>query len=55
MLVAMLVNVAAFTLVYIALLAARTDVKRQEEGARALQPAAGDAVIPPRFDGVPDV
>lgn len=55
MLVAMLVNLAAFTLVYVALLTARTDVKRQEEAARALQPAAGDAVIPPRFDEVPDV
>ncbi|HJR90951.1 MAG TPA: cytochrome c biogenesis protein CcsA [Acidimicrobiia bacterium] len=55
MLVAMLVNVGVFTLVYFALLAARTDVMRQEEAARALEPAAGEAVRPPRFDEVPDV
>jgi heme exporter protein C len=55
MLVAMLVNVAVFTLIYIVLLMARTELKRQEEAGRARQPAAGDAVRPPRFDGVTDV
>lgn len=55
MLAAMLVNVAVFTVVYIALLTARTSVMRLEDEARVLEPAAGDAVRPPRFDGVTDV
>lgn len=55
MLVAMLVNVAVFTLVYVALVVARTSVMREEDEARVLAPAAGDAVRPPRFDEVPDV
>lgn len=55
MLIAMLVNLAAFTVVYLALLAARTYVMAREEAARALQPAAGDAVVAPRFEELPDV
>lgn len=55
MLVAMLVNVGAFTLVYVALLSARTYLMRRQDEVRVLEPAAGDAVMPPRFDEVPDV
>lgn len=55
MLVAMLVNLAAFTLVYLALLATRTYLLRLTEEAQAVAPTAGDAVVAPRFDEVTDV
>lgn len=54
MLVAMLVNLAAFTLVYVALLAARTHVMRLEEETAVTVPVAGSAVRPPRFGEVAD-
>lgn len=54
MLVAMLVNVAAFTLVYLALLAVRTHVMRWEETALVAVPAAGQAITPPRLGEVAD-
>lgn len=54
MLVAMLFNLAAFTLAYFALLAARTAVMRAEETAAVATPVAGSAITPPRFDEVPD-
>jgi len=55
MLIAMLVNVAAFTILYVALMAARTDVARIEEANRETELLAGDAVKPPRMSEVGDV
>ncbi len=55
MLIAMLINVAAFTILYVALMAARTDVARIEEANRETELLAGDAVKPPKLSGVGDV
>jgi heme exporter protein C len=55
MLIAMLVNVAAFTVLYVALMAARTDVARIEEANRETELLAGDAVKPPKLSQVGDV
>ncbi len=55
MLVAMLINVAAFTVLYIALMLARIEVAKVE-AARSVEPAmAGEAILPPRLDEVEDV
>lgn len=53
MLVAMLGNLAALTVLYVALLATRMWVMRREE-AVALEPAAGTGVVPPRLEEVGD-
>lgn len=55
MLIAMLVNVAAFTILYVALMAARTDVARIEEANRETELLAGDTVKPPKLSEVGDV
>lgn len=55
MLTAMLVNLAAFTLLYIALMAARIDVAKVEAAATRDTSLAGDAVAPPRLSEVEDV
>jgi len=55
MLVAMLVNVAAFTLLYVALLVARIDVAKVEAAADPQTTLAGEAVRPPRLNEVEDV
>jgi hypothetical protein len=55
MLIAMLVNVAAFTILYVALMVARTDVARIEEANRETEVLAGDAVKPPKLSQVGDV
>jgi heme exporter protein C len=55
MLIAMLVNVAAFTLLYVALMAARLDLTRAEEAALGTDALAGDAIEPPRISEVRDV
>jgi heme exporter protein C len=55
MLVAMFVNMAAFTLLYVALMAARLDVARVEAAASRHTSVAGDAVTPPRLNEVEDV
>jgi heme exporter protein C len=55
MLVAMLVNVVAFTVLYVALMAARIDVTIAEEGIEGEQALAGDDVKPPRINEVKDV
>ena len=55
MLTAMLVNLVGFTILYIALLAARLDVARVEAAAQPQIPLAGDAVRPPRLNEVEDV
>jgi heme exporter protein C len=56
MLQALLVNLAAFTLIYLALLAGRMVVARIEEQAEAVRSEiAGSAVLPPRLDGAVDV
>ena len=55
MLTAMLVNLVAFTILYIALLAARLDVARVEAEAHPHTALAGDAVHPPRLNEVEDV
>lgn len=54
MLTAMLVNVAAFTILYVALLVARMSVTRALEEKRATEPA-GSAVRAPRLSEVKDV
>jgi heme exporter protein C len=54
MLTAMLVNVAAFTLLFIALLNARMYVARMQEEERSTAPAGAD-VSPPRISEVKDV
>lgn len=55
MLTAMLVNVAAFTLLYVALMAARIDVAKVEAAVTRDTALAGDAVAPPRLSEVEDV
>lgn len=55
MLVAMLINVLAFTVLYVALMAARLDLARTEEAAAPEKALAGDAVVPPRLNEVEDV
>jgi len=55
MLVAMLVNVVAFTVLYVALMAARIDVAVAEEASRSEQALAGDAVKPPKISKIRDV
>jgi heme exporter protein C len=55
MLVAMLVNVIAFTVLYIALMAARIDVAIAEGAAQAEETLAGEAVKPPKISGIRDV
>jgi heme exporter protein C len=55
MLTAMLVNLVAFTILYIALMAARLDVAGVEAEARPESSLAGDAVRPPRLNEVEDV
>jgi hypothetical protein len=55
MLVAMLVNVAAFTVLYVALMAARMDLATAEARALPESSMAGDAVRPPRLNEVKDV
>jgi heme exporter protein C len=55
MLIAMLVNVVAFTILYVALMAARTEVARVEEANRETELLAGDAVKPPKLSEVGDV
>lgn len=54
MLVAMLVNLAAFTVVYLILVVARMGVMRLEEEHSVSESVAGAAVRAPRFDGVAD-
>lgn len=54
-LVAMLVNVAAFTILYVALMVARMDLAVAEEKASSKETLAGDAVKPPRLSDVKDV
>ena len=55
MLRAMLFNVAAFTLLYVALMAARMVVARLEDAVEARQiAAAGSAVLPPNLRGAID-
>ena len=56
MLVAMVVNVVAFTLIYLALMFARLDIARAESAALdSVSAAAGHAVKPPRLEEVEDV
>ena len=55
MLMAMLVNLVAFTILYVALMAARLDVAKVEAEARPEAALAGDAVRPPRLNEVEDV
>lgn len=55
MLTAMLVNVVAFTILYVALMAARLDVARVEAAAARDTTPAGEAVQPPRLSEVEDV
>lgn len=55
MLVAMLINVAVFTFLYIALMVARIDVAKAEASAAQTQDLAGDAVKPPLLSEVEDV
>jgi heme exporter protein C len=55
MLLAMFVNLGAFTLLYIALLAARIDVAKAEAAIAPEGTIAGEAVRPPRLNEVEDV
>lgn len=55
MLIAMLVNFAAFTILYIALMAARIEVAKVEAAAEPDRSLAGDSVRPPRLNEVEDV
>lgn len=55
MLVAMLINLAAFTILYVALLVVRTAVMRQEEAMAETAPVAGAAVVAPRLEEIGDV
>ena len=55
MLVAMLVNMGAFVLLYVALMAARIEVARVEAEAAPESTLAGEAVRPPRLSEVEDV
>lgn len=55
MLTAMLVNMGAFMLLYVALMAARIEVTRVEAEAAPESTLAGEAVRPPRLSEVEDV
>ena len=55
MLTAMFVNMAAFLLLYIALMAARIDVAKAEAAATPESAVAGEAVRPPLLEEVEDV
>jgi heme exporter protein C len=55
MVVALLVNFVAFTLLYVALTAARVEVAKSEETRTAETVPAGDAVTQPRLSEVEDV
>lgn len=55
MLMAMMVNLVAFTILYVALMAARLDLARVEAEAGPETALAGDAVRPPRLNEVEDV
>jgi len=55
MVVAMLINLAAFTVLYVALMAARLEVGRLEDAASPQVGLAGDSVRPPRLSEVEDV
>jgi hypothetical protein len=55
MVVAMLVNFAAITYLFAALLLARLDVARAEEGVAVDNSLAGEAVKPPRLSEIEDV
>lgn len=55
MLLAMLVNMGAFMLAYVALMAARLDVARAETASASEPDVAGEAVRPPRLNEVEDV
>jgi uncharacterized membrane protein len=55
MLVALLVNVAAFTVLYVGLLMGRTYIARLEAAKAADTAMAGDAVSPPRLTEIEDV
>lgn len=52
---AFFVNLAAFTLLYIALVNARIFVTKAEEAARPAESVAAEAVVPPKLDEVTDV
>jgi heme exporter protein C len=55
MLLAMLVNVAAFTILYVALVVGRIEVAVAEESASEAETMAGAGVEPPRLSEVGDV
>ena len=55
MAIAILVNVIAFTVVYVALMAARIEVAIAEERLAIRDSVAGDAVTPPRLSEIGDV
>jgi heme exporter protein C len=55
MLVAMLVNMVAFMLVYAALIVARIQIAKMEAAAAPESAVAGEAVRPPRLNEVEDV
>ncbi len=55
MLVAMLINVVAFTILYVALMTARMDIARVEEVFREPGSLAGDAIKAPKLSEVKDV
>lgn len=55
MLIAMLVNMAAMTLLYVALVAARLEVARVEAERAPEATLAGEAIRPPRLNEVEDV
>jgi heme exporter protein C len=55
MLIAMLINMAAFTVLYVALMAARLEVAKVEADRDPETAMAGDAVRPPRLNEVEDV
>jgi heme exporter protein C len=55
MLIAMLINFVAFTILYVALVAARIDVAQVEAAIAPDESLAGDAVRPPRLNEVEDV
>ncbi len=55
MLMAMGINMLAYTLLYVALVAARIDVAKVEAAASPETTLAGEAVLPPRLNEVEDV
>ncbi len=55
MLMAMLVNMGAFLILYVALMAARIEVAKDEAAAAPESTLAGEAVRPPRLSEVEDV